>query len=68
MKNLELIFKTGDGKTARFSIPDPKEPIDPVQVNAAMDLLLEKNIFVGGLAEKMGARTVETLVTEIPLA
>lgn len=68
MKNLELIFKNGEGKTVRFSIPDPKEPLDAAEIQAVMDLMIAKNIFEGGLMEKVGARTVENLVTEIPLA
>lgn len=68
MKNLELTFRTGDGKMMRLAIPDPKEPIDVAQIHSVMDLLIAKNIFVGGLMEKVGARTVETIETEIPLA
>jgi hypothetical protein len=67
-KTLELIFKNGEGKTARFSVPEPVEPVDPSAVNAAMDLMIAKNIFVGGLTEKVGARVIDNTVTEIALS
>lgn len=66
-KALELLFKNGEGKSVRISIPDPITPVDAGQVNAAMDLLMEKDIFIGDLAEKAGARIVENTVNDILL-
>lgn len=67
-KTLDLVFKTDDGKTMRISIPDPKEPIDPAQVNAVMDLMIDKNIFVAPLVEKVAAHLTESNKTEIVLS
>lgn len=66
-KTLDMVFKTDEGKTVRISIPDPKEPVDPAQVNAVMDLLIAKNIFVTPLVEKVAARLMESNKTEIVL-
>jgi hypothetical protein len=67
-KALELLFKNGEGKSVRFSIPEPVVPVDSLQVNAAMDLLMAKNIFTDELAEKVGARMVERTASDIALS
>lgn len=66
-KSLDLIFKNQEGKTVRISIADPKEPVDPAAVNAAMDLIIAKDVFVGTLTEKVGARISESSRTDIDL-
>ncbi len=66
-KSLELIFKNEQGKTVRFSIPEPKEPTDPATVNATMDLMIAKNVFVEALTEKVAARITESSQSEIVL-
>jgi len=69
-KTLELLFQSADGKTVRIPINDPKEPVDTVQVNTVMDLIITKNIFqfAGGiLTAKVGARLVENTVTDLTL-
>jgi len=67
---LELIFTNAQGKTVRLAIPDPKQPVDPAQINATMDLIIQRNVFAsngGDLVGKAGARIVERNVTEITL-
>lgn len=66
-KVLELQFTTQQGKTASISIDSPKEPVNMVQVNAAMDRLITANIFQtssGDFISKKGARVVERNVEE----
>lgn len=66
-KSLELVFKNENGKTVRVSIPEPKEPVDPVAVNAAMDLMIANGFFKEALTEKVAARITESSQSEINL-
>ena len=70
-KTLELVFITDLGKPARLSIEQPKEPIDPVAVKAAMDQIIASNAFYtvnGNLATVSVARVIERNVTEHELS
>ena len=44
-KILELLFVTQEGKTAKISIDNPKEPVDLVKVKAAMTQIITANVF-----------------------
>ncbi|WP_175990207.1 DUF2922 domain-containing protein [Bacillus sp. Marseille-Q1617] len=66
-KVLELEFKTETGKTAKISVNDPIDPIDTIQVKAAMDNLITTGVFGssgGALVSVDGARVVERNVTD----
>ncbi|WP_018930737.1 DUF2922 domain-containing protein [Gracilibacillus lacisalsi] len=70
MKKIELKFENEEGKTVTFSLDNPVEPVDPVQVNAAMDAILNENAFFssgGDLVAKKSARIVERNVSEIEI-
>ena len=67
-KTLELYFQTTEGKSAKISIPDPKEPVDSLAVQQAMDLILAKNIFLfktGEIVSLGSARVVERTITDV---
>jgi hypothetical protein len=66
-KALELQFRTDTGKTAKISVNDPIDPIDTIQVKAAMDNLIATGVFgssSGALVSVDGARVVERNVTD----
>jgi hypothetical protein len=66
-KVLELQFRTDTGKTAKISVNDPIDPIDTIQVKAAMDNLIATAVFgssSGALVSVDGARVVERNVTD----
>lgn len=66
-KVLELLFVNQEGKTAKISIDNPKEPIDLVQVKAAMSAIISANVFTtngGGFVSSKGARLVEQNISE----
>ncbi|MGR3765884.1 DUF2922 domain-containing protein [Rossellomorea sp. NS-SX7] len=66
-KVLELQFKTDTGKSAKISVNDPIDPIDTIQVKAAMDNLIATGVFGstgGALVSVEGARVVERNVTD----
>jgi hypothetical protein len=67
-KNLELLFLTAGNKTMRLTLADPVDPMDPAAVQAAMDLIVQKNIFAtptGDLVKRVEARVVETSRTTV---
>ncbi|WP_208590783.1 DUF2922 domain-containing protein [Gracilibacillus suaedae] len=70
MKKIELKFENEEGKTVTFSLDNPVEPVDPAQVSAAMDTILNENAFFssgGDLVAKKSARIVERNVSEIEI-
>lgn len=70
MKRIELFFENEDGKTVKYTLDKPLEPVNPVTVNAAMDEIIAQNVFYssgGDLVTKKGARIVENIIEEIDL-
>lgn len=70
MKKLELIFENQAGKTVTYSLDNPVDPADVSAINAAMDEIIEQNVFSsngGNIVAKKGARIVERTVTEVDL-
>jgi hypothetical protein len=70
MKTLELKFENTDGKIVTYSLEQPKEPVDPAAVAAAMDTIIAENAFTssgGNLVAKKSARVVERNVEDIEL-
>ncbi len=70
MKRIELFFENEDGKTVKYTLDKPLEPVNPVTVNAAMDEIIAQNVFYssgGDLVAKKGARIVENIIEEIDL-
>lgn len=59
---LEMIFKTGEGKTFRLSLNDPRTDITPTDVQTAMNDILAKNPFnvEGGLNAIQEANIITT--------
>lgn len=71
MKKIELFFENEDGKTVKFSLNKPVEPIDPEVVKAAMDDIIAQNAFHssgGDLVAKKSARIVENIIEEIDIS
>ncbi|QQE78612.1 DUF2922 domain-containing protein [Alicyclobacillus sp. SO9] len=65
---LQLQFMTDENKKVHLSIPAPKQPVDAAAVSAALDLIVQKNIFAfsqGKIAQKIGAQLVQTDTTSI---
>ncbi len=59
---LTMTFKTGLGRNFRITLDDPRTDIDSADVQAAMELILAKDIFnvEGGLAEIEAASIITT--------
>lgn len=66
-KVLELNFQAQAGE-AKLSVRNPKEPIDPVQVKAAMDQIVLSDAFLttkGRLTGVINARIVDRTTQDI---
>lgn len=70
MKKIELFFENEDGKTVKYSLDKPVEPVDAETVSATMDEIIAQNAFDssgGELVSKKSARIVENIIEEIDL-
>ncbi|MFD2044499.1 DUF2922 domain-containing protein [Ornithinibacillus salinisoli] len=70
MKKLELKFENEDGKIVTYSLDNPVEPVNPTEVEAAMDEIISQNAFTssgGNLVAKKSARVVERIVEEVEI-
>lgn len=68
MKKLELRFENELGKVTTLVVDDLAEPVDPLQVSAAMDEIIASDVFNssgGSYIAKKDARIVERTVEEI---
>ncbi len=66
--NLELDFVDAVDKKFKLSIADPKEDLENIEIESAMDTILEKNIFLSNntdLVKSLGARIIKTTVNVI---
>lgn len=60
-KTLEMVFRDAFGKETVIRLADPKDGLTPAEVQAAMDLIVSKNIFTtktGDLTQAAEARIV----------
>ena len=65
-KVLQLIFKISAGNKITMSIEDPKDALTEAEIKAAMDLIIQKNIFKKNnydLVEAVEAKVVTTGTT-----
>ena len=69
-KKLVMVFKNEVDKQVSISIDDPKDTITEAEIKAAMELIVEKNIFKKNnysLVEAVEAQIVNTQTNEYDL-
>ena len=69
-KKLVMVFKNEVDKQVSISIDDPKDTITEAEIKAAMDLIVEKNIFKKNnysLVEAVEAQIVNKQTNEYDL-
>ena len=69
-RKLVMTFKTTDDKKVSLTVDNPREDLTEEEVNTAMELIKEKNIFAPGgadLASLVSAKVVETDTTNYDL-
>ncbi|MGI6143473.1 MAG: DUF2922 domain-containing protein [bacterium] len=67
---LYLTFSNEAGRRQSLTVPDPREDLNPAEVEAVMQLIIEKNIFTGSggnlvapVEAKVVGRTEEIIYT-----
>ena len=69
-KKLLMTFKTDEDKNVSISVEDPKPNLTESEILEAMNLIIEKDVFIPNgeaLVEKVGAKVVETETQEYDL-
>jgi hypothetical protein len=69
-KKLLMTFKTDEDKNVSISVEDPKQNLTESEILEAMNLIIEKDVFIPNgeaLVEKVGAKVVETETQEYDL-
>ena len=67
-RKLEMDFIDGMNKRFLLSLDNPKEDLDAIQVEGAMDEILSNNIFISNGADLVSfdaARVITTVVEEM---
>ncbi|MDK2586813.1 DUF2922 domain-containing protein [Romboutsia sedimentorum] len=65
-----MIFSTDFGKKVSLFVTDPREDLTETEIKAAMDIIVQKNIFEPGgenLKTPVEAKLVQTETTEYDL-
>ncbi|NLC43845.1 MAG: DUF2922 domain-containing protein [Clostridiales bacterium] len=67
---LEMIFKTGAGRSYRLTLNSPKADLTPSEIQDAMNLVISKDLFAvdGGVAEIDSAQLITTQTEPIVFA
>ncbi len=58
---LQMMFRNEEGRSTTLSIPDPREDLEPEEVEAAMQAVVDNNIFLttgGEVTAKVRAQVV----------
>lgn len=69
-KKLLMTFKTDEDKNVSISVEDPRPNLTESEILEAMNLIIEKDVFMPNgeaLVEKVGAKVVETETQEYDL-
>lgn len=69
-KKLLMTFKTDEDKNVSISVEDPKQNLTESEILEAMNLIIEKDVFMPNgetLVEKVDAKVVETETQEYDL-
>lgn len=68
-RTLQMVFRNADGRNTTISVADPVDPLDAEQVDAVMQLVVDRNIFdtsggeiTGKVRAQVVSRQVETIV------
>ena len=70
MKRIELKFRKEEGRLSTVSLDDPKEPVDPIAVKQAMQVIIDQDVFTssgGSYVSMDSAQVVDRTVEEISL-
>lgn len=67
-QTLRLVFRNAEGRSVTMSVSSPKDPLDDMEVNSAMDLIINSDVFQssgGSITEKVRAEVVSREVETV---
>jgi len=67
-QTLRLIFRNAEGRAVTMSVASPKDPVNGIEVNSAMDQIVNSNIFQssgGNITDKVRAEVVSRQVETV---
>ena len=67
-QTLRMAFLSQTGRNVTMSLDNPRNDLTAAEVQAAMDLIIARNIFTstgGDLVSKVNARVIDTTTTEL---
>ena len=67
---LEMDFLDQGGKKFKLTVDEPREDITEAEVGAAMEDVVDRNIFhtvAGDVVDSIGARIITTIVQELEI-
>lgn len=67
-QTLRIRFRNQAGRTVSFSIDNPRDDVTAAEIEAAMDLVLARNIFTssgGDLVAKYDATVTDRTITDL---
>ena len=67
-RNLRMVFDNAAGSTFTITLPEPKEDVTGAQIEAAMDLIIAKDIFTttgGSLTAKRDIKVIDTTTNDL---
>ncbi|HPU35882.1 MAG TPA: DUF2922 domain-containing protein [Bacillota bacterium] len=67
-QTLRLVFKNQAGKNVTFSLDNPRDDVTATEIEAAMDLVIARNIFTsagGDLVSKQDIRIIDSTTNDL---
>lgn len=64
-KILRLTFRNASGSTSSITLPEPREDLAAADIQAAMDLVISKNIFTTAGGDLTGIRDMKIIDTTV---
>ncbi|NLC51366.1 MAG: DUF2922 domain-containing protein [Firmicutes bacterium] len=64
-QNLQLIFANAQGSSSTISIPDPKEELEPQEVENVMQMIIDRNIFATSGGDLVAAREARIVTRQV---
>ena len=67
-RTLRLVFKNQSGKNVTFSLDNPRDDVTAAEIEAAMDLVIARNIFSssgGDLVSKQDIRIIDSTTNDL---
>jgi hypothetical protein len=67
-KTLRMVFRNEAGKNVTISLDSPRADVTPAEIEAAMDLVIARNIFTssgGDLVSKQDIRIIDSTTNDL---